>query len=108
MTKNTIKFGKTVGNGRQDGYTETDIILNGKRVGFITARFHNVDPCDWYSSRSSRCVAVEAEIWLDDETITLEIPVYNCKGGSWIKREDITSRTARSQMKRMVRAHLAG
>tara|TARA_Y100000114_G_C11595156_1_gene247666 strand:+ start:42 stop:344 length:303 start_codon:yes stop_codon:yes gene_type:complete len=97
MNAANIKFGKAEGNGKQDGYTEAPILCDGEIIGFLTSQFERTDPCDWYSTRSSRCVAVEA-LMFDGKSHT--VAVYN----GYSKIAGVTSASARAEVKRWVRA----
>ena len=108
-SKSKVTFGKAMGNGREDGYTEAWILLDGERVGLLTSRFDKTDPCDWYSNASVRCVAVEAEIWGQESgpRTTFEVEVMKSLGWSGGYTRLTTAASARAEAKRMVRDYFA-
>tara|TARA_R100001440_G_scaffold74576_1_gene100230 strand:+ start:1447 stop:1761 length:315 start_codon:yes stop_codon:yes gene_type:complete len=101
MGKIKVTFAKAEGNGREDGCTESAILVDGQVVGFLTSTFDKVDPCDWYSSRSMRCVSVDARIF-DRKDACYEVAVY--KGYS--KIPGVTAASARADVKRWVKSYL--
>ena len=101
-----ITFSKAEGNGREDGYTESAIMLDGVVVGFLTSHYDKTDPCDWYSTRSMRVVSVEAQMHDDDDTV-FSVSVY--RGSSfrgYRKIPGVTSAGARAEVKRWIKSFL--
>jgi hypothetical protein len=112
-SKSRVTFSKTMGSGREDGYTEAWIYVDGKRRGMITSYFEKTDPCDWYSNSSMRCVAVEATIFSQDDEPDNTFEVIVMKGIGWgiggysDYTRLTTAQSARAAAKRWVRGHFA-